>query len=231
MEHHNACEVSVPATVTDLMAELNEIDIDGTKLSVKVIERGKSTKICHYYQKGRCEKGDNCRFLHIRKNNNSRKNNGAPSTEGNDIEERRTCRFFMKGKCKRGGQCRFKHPQCRKLSRKWSWAENEPYTYGERCKFGCYKDEHEAEQEREQQQQILASNEHQSSRETPVGTAPVRKPQPPPFVSHTNMHDNLNNLNNLNTCEGQQSKNTSHGGLVSKSQNNESGEETFLGKR
>ena len=125
----------------------------------------------------------------------------------------------MKGKCTRGRQCKFKHPQCRKF------ANNEPCTYGERCKFVCYKDEQGAEQG-EQQPQRLASNESQASAETP--TAPtVRTSQQPPAVGHMNIHDNLNTRGS----DEQQSENTSQGGAVSMSQNNGSGEETFLGKK
>ena len=46
------CEAVIPSTITEEVVELDELDIDGRKLSIEVLERGKSIKICHYYQKG-----------------------------------------------------------------------------------------------------------------------------------------------------------------------------------
>ena len=142
--------------------QLNNIDINGKKLSV--VQVGMATKPCYYFhRKGRCEKGERCTFSHepsqrinepckfYLQGKCTRKlcpflHDGAASTDTESTHTKRKCRHFMKGKCTRN-PCQFEHPICR------NYANKVACSYGQRCRFVCYKD---------QKQEILPTGDIQN---------------------------------------------------------------------
>jgi Ca2+-binding EF-hand superfamily protein len=55
-------------------------------------------KICHQYQQGKCKRGDNCKYKHVK--------GPDPKKPKNDAG---ICRQHQQGKCTYGDKCRFKH--------------------------------------------------------------------------------------------------------------------------
>ena len=53
--------------------------------------------VCYDFQKGKCKKGDKCKYEHRKRD---------PSPKGKSKE---VCTFWKKGKCTRGNKCRFLH--------------------------------------------------------------------------------------------------------------------------
>lgn len=58
--------------------------------------------ICYSFQKGECDRGDGCRYLH-------------------EVQERRktgVCYSFQRGECNRGDRCRYLHEESRQSRRR-----------------------------------------------------------------------------------------------------------------
>nr|CCA19499.1 conserved hypothetical protein [Albugo laibachii Nc14] len=99
---------------------------------------GAGSTVCMNYQKGKCSRGSNCRYLHLEQTDSHSSNNdkkqakeiidetsdasdsSSSSSEcvpddakGVDVVSPDTstplCQNFQKGKCKRGSDCRFRH--------------------------------------------------------------------------------------------------------------------------
>ncbi|DAZ96438.1 TPA: hypothetical protein N0F65_006484, partial [Lagenidium giganteum] len=80
-------------------------------------EMGKKLKkgICHKFQSGQCDRGNDCKFAHVLKDQDveemisqaDRPVGSATVTQAN--ADATVCINFQKGKCKRGSDCRFLH--------------------------------------------------------------------------------------------------------------------------
>ena len=77
----------------------------------------KSSKaICYDFQKGKCTRGDKCKYLHKARSQSPKTD--KPNKGGKKINA--VCTFWKKGKCTRGDKCRFLH---RELSNNPSTSE------------------------------------------------------------------------------------------------------------
>ena len=66
----------------------------------------KSSKaICYDFQKGKCTRGDKCKYLHKARSQSPKTD--KPNKGGKKINA--VCTFWKKGKCTRGDKCRFLH--------------------------------------------------------------------------------------------------------------------------
>merc|ERR1712098_390461 len=64
----------------------------------------KVNKVCQFYLKGQCQRGEACQFLHPK---------GAQGTQANGSSNAKLvklCKFFKEGTCKKGFHCPFAHP-------------------------------------------------------------------------------------------------------------------------
>jgi len=64
---------------------------------------GSTPKVCSYFQKGKCNKGDRCEFLH---ENNTNPYGNVNASSGSTPK---VCQYFQKGKCNKGDRCEFLH--------------------------------------------------------------------------------------------------------------------------
>ena len=89
---------------------------------------GKGEKICYKFQEGKCDKGKNCPFKHVKDKGKGRtqspKGRGrtrSPSKGGKKDDKRKKlsreemaktpCTYFAQGKCNRGDKCFYKHEE------------------------------------------------------------------------------------------------------------------------
>uniref|UniRef100_A0A7S3UY16 Uncharacterized protein n=1 Tax=Aplanochytrium stocchinoi TaxID=215587 RepID=A0A7S3UY16_9STRA len=69
--------------------------------------RKRKIGVCFAFQKGKCERGQGCKFLHTKEEKVEKptKSIKPNSIEGKDV----VCRDFRKGTCERGDKCKFVH--------------------------------------------------------------------------------------------------------------------------
>ena len=63
----------------------------------------KINKPCNFFQKGNCNKGDNCQFLHGDSDMNAGNQMGGPN------KVNKQCGFYASGKCRKGENCEYIH--------------------------------------------------------------------------------------------------------------------------
>ena len=139
---NDSATVQVPKHLTKEILLFNDIDINGKKLEVELIES--TRKYCYYFQKGRCENGDGCRFVHEQEpcrfflkgtcnKENTCKFRHDQTNVNQQQPRKRICKFFKRGRCT-NDHCDFEHPVCH------SFRDNVECKFGKKCRFVCYKD-------------------------------------------------------------------------------------------
>ncbi|KAF2112896.1 hypothetical protein BDV96DRAFT_601715 [Lophiotrema nucula] len=97
------CTFEHPVQVTDYRAPSNPAPQTATgnaaPSTVRVAERAKTP--CAFYQRGSCNKGVSCQFLH----------EGIVETPpSSEVSRSETiCKFFLKNACSKGDACPYKH--------------------------------------------------------------------------------------------------------------------------
>jgi len=74
---------------------------------IEMFHKPRSSKICSFYLKGTCTKGEDCSFRHEREEISQQ----APPWAGIGTPKSATpeCTFYMKGRCTKGNECKFRH--------------------------------------------------------------------------------------------------------------------------
>ena len=72
--------------------------------------------ICQNFEKGKCKRGNNCRFRHMSVTGSSETEASRPIEAASVVEESNTpdisiCVNFLQGNCYKGKSCRFAHPE------------------------------------------------------------------------------------------------------------------------
>ena len=139
---NDSATVQVPKHLTKEIMLFNDIDINGKKLKVELIESLK--RYCYYFRKGRCENGESCRFVHepepcrfFQKGKCTKEPCEFSHDQANVTQpqpRKRVCKHFRRGRCD-DEQCAFDHPICH------SFRDKIECRYGRKCRFVCYKDQ------------------------------------------------------------------------------------------
>ena len=139
---NDSATVKVPKHLTKEIMLFNDIDINGKKLKVELIESLK--RYCYYFRKGRCENGNSCRFMHepepcrfFQKGKCTKDPCEFSHDQVNVTQSqprKKVCKYFRRGRCD-DEQCAFEHPICH------SFRDKIECRFGRKCRFVCYKDQ------------------------------------------------------------------------------------------
>nr|BAC77412.1 makorin ring-zinc-finger protein [Pisum sativum]BAC81564.1 makorin RING finger protein [Pisum sativum] len=80
-----------------------------------------SSRVCKFYARGICLKGDQCDFSHQRKDTHQRKDNPV---------DKQICSYYQKGSCAYDSRCRYKHVKASQASSSASLIPNCAVTHG-----------------------------------------------------------------------------------------------------
>ncbi|GAB5367971.1 hypothetical protein AAMO2058_001277900 [Amorphochlora amoebiformis] len=98
-EEHKAYQKAIEAE--KLKRNRHKIQIRPIDRSER-LGRGRDSGLCFQFQKGTCQRGSTCRFIH------EGVHNGNPDLDTNHTGTK-VCYEFQKGKCQRGEKCKFIH--------------------------------------------------------------------------------------------------------------------------
>ena len=92
------------------------------------------TQLCHDFQKGKCTRGDKCKYLHKTKSRSPGRSPGRAPSAGRTPAKKinATCMFWRKGKCNKGSECRFLHEEKNKPSNAAPSEQAVPASSGEK---------------------------------------------------------------------------------------------------
>lgn len=69
--------------------------------------------ICYNFQRGECDRGNSCRYLHDKQGERS----GGTERYGGGRSRRGVCYSFQRGECNRGDSCRYAHDDTKPTDR------------------------------------------------------------------------------------------------------------------
>ena len=105
-----------PLRGAKIAAKERVIEVD----PVVVAQSGKGDKICYKFRDGKCEKGKDCPYKHVKDSSRSGtpkkkgkgkggSRSGSPNRKSKEEMAKIPCTYFQQGKCRRGDKCFYKH--------------------------------------------------------------------------------------------------------------------------
>lgn len=67
---------------------------------------GPNKKPCLFFQKGSCNKGNQCNFAHVMQDENLDMPGSGATPSNNPGPKGKICRYFLEGKCNSGANCK-----------------------------------------------------------------------------------------------------------------------------
>ncbi|MEM1008202.1 MAG: zinc finger CCCH domain-containing protein, partial [Myxococcota bacterium] len=109
-----------PNDVDDLVGHLRPLEESHYKFAAHPLHSNASTfagpavqRECIHFEKGKCECGDKCKFLHTKQQNGNHHDTGRASKNCTKEQlvkmKTQDCRLHLKGKCHHGDKCKFRH--------------------------------------------------------------------------------------------------------------------------